>query len=52
MMEHTAKLIEAIKKDGRFRGVHLMLKGKKKRSGNYLSSEIQELGLKNVKHSF
>lgn len=27
MIEHTAGLIEAIKKDGRFRGVHLMLQG-------------------------
>ena len=35
MMEHTAKLIEAIKKDGRFRGVHLMLPGRKSGLGSY-----------------
>ena len=33
MMEHTAKLIEAIKKDGSFRGVHLMLNGEEERIG-------------------
>jgi methylenetetrahydrofolate reductase (NADPH) len=31
MLEHTAKLIEEIKKDGRFRGVHLMLQGEEER---------------------
>jgi methylenetetrahydrofolate reductase (NADPH) len=31
MMEYTAHLIEAIKKDGRFRGVHLMLQGEEEK---------------------
>jgi hypothetical protein len=31
MLEQTAKLIEEIKKDGRFRGVHLMLQGEEKK---------------------
>jgi len=33
MIEHTAALIEEIKKDGRFRGVHLMLQGEEERIG-------------------
>jgi methylenetetrahydrofolate reductase (NADPH) len=36
MMEHTAKLIEAIKKDGRFRGVHLMLNGEEEMIGELI----------------
>ncbi|MBA4392058.1 MAG: hypothetical protein C0407_00730 [Desulfobacca sp.] len=33
MLEQAAKLIEAIKKDGRFRGVHLMLQGEEEKIG-------------------
>jgi methylenetetrahydrofolate reductase (NADPH) len=36
MIEHTANLIEAIKKDGRFRGVHLMLQGEEERIGELI----------------
>jgi methylenetetrahydrofolate reductase (NADPH) len=31
MIEHTGKLIEAIRKDGRFQGVHLMMQGAEER---------------------
>jgi 5,10-methylenetetrahydrofolate reductase len=33
LMAHLAQLIETIKKDGRFRGVHLMLNGEEERIG-------------------
>ncbi len=36
MLEQTAKLIEEIKKDGRFRGVHLMLQGKEEKIGELI----------------
>lgn len=36
MIEYTAGLIEAIKKDGRFRGVHLMLQGAEERIGELI----------------
>lgn len=36
MIAHTAKLIESIKKDGRFRGVHLMLQGEEGRIGELI----------------
>jgi methylenetetrahydrofolate reductase (NADPH) len=36
MIEFTAHLIETIKKDGRFRGVHLMLQGQEERIGELI----------------
>jgi methylenetetrahydrofolate reductase (NADPH) len=36
MKEYTARLIESIKKDGRFRGVHLMLQGEEERIGELI----------------
>ena len=36
MMEHAARLIEAIKKDGRFQGVHLMLQGEEELIGELI----------------
>ena len=36
MTEFTAQLIEAIRKDGRFRGVHLMLQGQEERIGDLI----------------
>lgn len=36
MLEQTTKLIEEIKKDGRFRGVHLMLQGEEEKIGELL----------------
>ena len=36
MIEYTADLIEAIKKDKRFRGVHLMLQGEEERIGELI----------------
>jgi methylenetetrahydrofolate reductase (NADPH) len=36
MIAHTAKLIEVIKKDGRFRGVHLMMQGEEERIGELI----------------
>ncbi len=36
MIAHTARLIETIKKDGRFCGVHLMLQGEEERIGELI----------------
>ena len=36
MIEHTGQLIEAIKKDGRFRGVHLMMQGEEEKIGELI----------------
>jgi methylenetetrahydrofolate reductase (NADPH) len=36
MIEYTGGLIEAIKKDGRFRGVHLMMQGAEERIGELI----------------
>ena len=36
MIEFTARLIETIRKDGRFRGVHLMLQGQEERIGDLI----------------
>jgi methylenetetrahydrofolate reductase (NADPH) len=36
MMAHTARLIESIKQDSRFRGVHLMLNGQEERIGELI----------------
>lgn len=36
MIAHTAKLIDQIKKDGRFRGIHLMLNGEEEKIGELI----------------
>jgi hypothetical protein len=36
MIEFTARLIEIIRKDGRFQGVHLMLQGQEERIGDLI----------------